>query len=141
MTIQLRQECAEDDGFLRRLIMQTIALELGADQWPDLIRSQLIGLQYQNRRMGPRVGFPAGDSRVIEVDGAPAGWIYGVHTGSGYHIVEVMVTPEMRGRGIGTAAIEQVMEMARREGIGVTSRSTCLTVAPSASIRDLGFAA
>ena len=117
MSVRLRPETVADDAFLRRLITETIAIELGADRWPEQMRTQLLGLQYQNRRVGPRVGFPEGESYVIEHGGVAAGWIYFVKREDGLHILEIMVLPEHRGRGVGTEAIRRVMTLA--EGLPV----------------------
>ena len=93
MSVELRHETAADAAFLQRLITETIAIELGADVWPEPMRTQLLGIQYQNRRMGPRTGFPEGESFVIQWNGADAGWIYTVKAADGLHIVELMVLP------------------------------------------------
>ena len=68
--------------------------------------------QGTRRRMGPRTGFPAGESQIILLDGAPAGWIFLANLEHEIHIVEIMVLPECRSRGAGAAAIGQVLARA-----------------------------
>jgi ribosomal protein S18 acetylase RimI-like enzyme len=120
MSVQFRAESAEDAGFLRSLILQTIALELGADRWPEPMRAQLLEMQYQNRRMGPRAGFPEGESQIIEWNGTPAGWLFFVKTATGVHLVEIMILPECRGHGVGTKAVRQVISLADGEPVRLT---------------------
>jgi len=120
MSVQWRAETPDDETFLRRLITETIALELGADHWPEPMRTQLLGIQYHNRRMGPRSGFPAGESHVIQSDGVSAGWIYFVRTETEIHIVEIMVLPEFRGQGIGAEALRQVIGLALGKPVRLT---------------------
>jgi ribosomal protein S18 acetylase RimI-like enzyme len=123
MSVELRRESpADDEVFLRRLVTETVALELGADRWPEPMRSHLLNLQYQNRRMGPRAGFPAGESHIILLDGAPAGWLFLANMDHEIHIVEIMVAPEWRSRGVGGEAIRQVFARASAAGkpVGLT---------------------
>ena len=105
MTLRLRPEEPTDDAFLRALVMDTIAGELGADHWPEPIRSQLLGMQYNNRR-SPR---PDASSLVIEVDGQDAGWLLTRPTAEGIWLVEIMVSRSLQGKGIGTAVIREVL--------------------------------
>ena len=120
MSVQLRPETADDDAFLRRLISETIALELGADRWPEPVRTQLLAIQYRNRRMGPRAGFPEGQSFVIQWNDVSAGWTFFVLTQTQLHIVEIMVLPEYRGQGIGTEAIRQVLGQSQGKPVRLT---------------------
>ena len=120
MSVQLRAETPDDEEFLRRLITQTITLELGADRWPEPMRTQLLTIQYQNRRMGPRAGFPEGESYVLHSNDVAAGWIFFVRTQTEIHIVEIMVLPEFRGQGIGAEVIRQVMALAGGKPVRLT---------------------
>jgi ribosomal protein S18 acetylase RimI-like enzyme len=120
MSVQLRLETADDEVFLQTLIARTITLELGADRWPEPMRTQLLTTQYQNRRMGPRAGFPGGESYVIQSDAVSAGWIFFVRTDAELHIVEIMVLPELRRQGIGAEAIRQVIAMAAGSPVKLT---------------------
>jgi ribosomal protein S18 acetylase RimI-like enzyme len=137
MSVQLRAEVPGDEEFLRRLITETIALELGADHWPEPMRTQLLAIQYQNRRMGPRTGFPQGESHIIQSNGVPAGWIYFVTTKTELHIVEIMVARPHRGQGIGSEAITQVM--ARSQGHPVRLTVNVLNEGAIRLYERLGF--
>ena len=46
----LRPECSQDESFVRNLILETIADELGASAWLEPMRSHLLGVQYGVRR-------------------------------------------------------------------------------------------
>jgi ribosomal protein S18 acetylase RimI-like enzyme len=112
MTVMLRPESGPDEPFLRRLIVETIAGELGALQWPEPMRSHLLGIQYTARRQSHRTNFPEGASYIIDADGTDAGWIVVTALPQQIQLVEIMVLQELRGRGIGTAAIRQVLASA-----------------------------
>jgi ribosomal protein S18 acetylase RimI-like enzyme len=140
MSVQLRPENpADDEAFLRRLVMETIALELGADRWPEPMRSHLLNLQYKNRRMGPRAGFPAGESHIILLDGEPAGWIFFANMEHEIHIVEIMVRPEWRSRGVGGDAVRQVCALASAAGKPVRLTVNVLNAGAIRLYERLGF--
>ena len=50
MILSLRDEEPGDEGFVRRLVIETVADELGADAWPEPLRSQLLEMQFASRR-------------------------------------------------------------------------------------------
>lgn len=112
MKISLRREETGDEPFLRRLITTTIAQELAADCWPEPMRRQLLGMQYSARRQSIRDRFPAGESGIVLVDGSEAGWLYTARLEDEIRLVEIMIQPEHRGKGVGSALIRQVIEAA-----------------------------
>jgi ribosomal protein S18 acetylase RimI-like enzyme len=116
MTVTLRPGAAEDEPFLRRLILETVAGQLGASAWPEPMRSHLLGLQYTSRRQSHRVNYPEAASQVIQVDGADAGWVVVMTMPHEIQVVDIMVLPEMRGRGIGTVVIREILATARELG-------------------------
>jgi ribosomal protein S18 acetylase RimI-like enzyme len=100
--VSLRPETAGDDPFIRRLILETVAGELGAGTWPEPMRGHLLGIQCSARRHLPVTG------QVIQADGEDAGWVVVTIMPHEVRLVEIMVLPELRGRGIGTAAIRGI---------------------------------
>src|SRR4051794_30786220 len=110
MTVTLRPEDpACDEPFLRRLITETIAGELGAADWPEAIRDPILSIQFANRRHGPQSSFPEGQSRIIMLEGESAGWLFFAILPEEVHLVEVMVLQSHRGNGVGSAAIREVL--------------------------------
>jgi ribosomal protein S18 acetylase RimI-like enzyme len=109
MTVTLRPESELDEPFLRRLIVETIAGGLGASQWPEPMRSHLLGIQYAARRQSHRANFPEAASYIVDADGTDAGWTVVTTLPREIQLVEIMVLGELRGRGIGTSVIRQVL--------------------------------
>jgi ribosomal protein S18 acetylase RimI-like enzyme len=108
MSVTLRPESPQgDEPFLRRLIVETVSLELGAAAWPEPMRSQLLGIQYAARRKS-RMNFPDAVSHIIQAYGVDAGWAVVAVTARHVHLVEIMILPELRGKGIGTAVLAEV---------------------------------
>jgi ribosomal protein S18 acetylase RimI-like enzyme len=120
MNVTRRPETPRDETFLRKLISDTIAGELGAGSWPEPMRGHLLGIQVSARRQSHR-------GNVIEVDGQRAGWIVVTTMPDEVRLVEIMVAPEFRGKGIGTAAIREVLANAAgrpvRLSVNVTNRA------------------
>ena len=73
-----------------------------------IARSPRAPLPRSRRRQSRRADFPAAASHIVEVDGTAAGWAVVAPTPHGLHLVDIMVLPELRGKGIGSAAIEAV---------------------------------
>lgn len=112
MTVTLRPEEPGDNAFLRRLMMETAAEELGAAAWPAAVREHLMGIQCSARLAAPRAHYPAGQSAIIVVDGADAGWLYTASLPEELRLVEIMLLRERRGAGAGTAVLRQLMAAA-----------------------------
>ena len=139
MTIAQRPECAADDVFLHELIVNTISAELGALAWPEPMRSQLLGIQYECRRYGHRSTIPETESRIIQADGREVGWLAMAALPHEIRIVDVMIAAKMRGRGIGSAAIHEVLCMANRVGRPVRLHVNVMNVAAIRLYERLGF--
>jgi ribosomal protein S18 acetylase RimI-like enzyme len=116
MILSLRDEQPVDEKFVRRLVIETVATELGADAWPEPMRSQLLEMQFASRRNGIRADFQSGRSSIIEADGEDAGWLVVADLEGEVRIVEIMVAASARGRGIGSAVLRQVLERAEHAG-------------------------
>ncbi len=116
MTVGLRPESPSDEDFIRRLILRTVAEELGADAWPEPMRGHLLGIQFEARRQSHRTNFPDAASEVIEADGRDAGWIVVMTMPHEVRLVEIMVAEESRGQGIGSAAIGELLATAQSAG-------------------------
>jgi ribosomal protein S18 acetylase RimI-like enzyme len=111
MRVTLRPETESDDAFVRRLIFETVAEELGAAAWPEPMRSQLLAVQCTGRRHRP-----SGFGKIIGVDGGDAGWVVVTALAHEVFLMEIMVLPELRGRGIGTAVISGILAEASVSG-------------------------
>jgi ribosomal protein S18 acetylase RimI-like enzyme len=116
MTVTLRPALPSDEGFLRDLIVDTVAGELGASAWPEPMRSHLLGVQYTARRHSSRVDFPEATSQVIQANGGDAGWVLVNAMRHETRLIEIMVAPELRGKGIGTAVIRELLANAFQAG-------------------------
>jgi ribosomal protein S18 acetylase RimI-like enzyme len=108
-----RREAADaDEEFVRQLIMDTVAEELGMAGWPEALRGPLLTIQYQARRKGLRENFPDAAEEVLQVDGEPAGWVAIHHGEDAIHLIDIAIQSRFRGRKLGTARIAALIEEA-----------------------------
>jgi ribosomal protein S18 acetylase RimI-like enzyme len=110
MKITFRPEEIRDEPFLRSLITATVIEELGADAWPEPMRTHLIGIQCGSRLQGVRAHFPDGESRIVLIDDEEAGWLYLATLPGELRLVEIMLLAGQRNRGAGTAVLSKVIE-------------------------------
>lgn len=109
MTVSLRPEQPSDELFIRDLVFETIAIELGASEWPEPMRSNLLQMQYAARR---HARLRQGQSFIVESDGNAAGWVVLASLPDGMQLVEIMILPALRGQGIGSEAIRTILSTA-----------------------------
>jgi ribosomal protein S18 acetylase RimI-like enzyme len=139
MTVILRLESPLDEPFLRRLILETIAGELGALEWPEPMRTHLLEVQYTVRRQSSRANFREAASQVIEVDGEAAGWVLVTTMPHEVRLVEIMVLAKLRGTGIGTAVIRRILATAAEAGKPVRLNVNITNQKAIALYERLGF--
>jgi ribosomal protein S18 acetylase RimI-like enzyme len=116
MTVSRRPESPGDGPFVRRLILETVAAELGAALWPEPMRSHLLGIQYTGRRQSLSANFPDAATSIIQADGTDAGWTVAATFPDEVRLVELIVAPELRNRGIGSAVIREFLAEAASTG-------------------------
>ena len=87
-----------------------MSLDLGAEAWPEPMRSHLLGVQYEARRRA-RDAYPGSVSYIVQADGIDAGWIVVSEAPEQLRLVEIMVLPECRDKGIGSVAIAEALRI------------------------------
>src|SRR5438105_455568 len=125
MVVSRRPETPADEQFLRQLIIDSVKRELGAGAWPQPIRDHLFAMEYSARRQSVRTIFPVGTSEIILLNGNPAGWVYVADLPQEMRIVEILVSAEYRGKGVGSSVIGEIMARA-----GAAGKAVCLSVNP-----------
>jgi len=116
VTITRRSETSADEPFLRRMIIASVAQELMAWTWPEAMRDHLLGIQYTAKLGALRANYPAATSEIILADGEPAGWIFIDESPEEIHLAEIMVLIELRGKGVGSSVMREVLAAADRAG-------------------------
>jgi ribosomal protein S18 acetylase RimI-like enzyme len=136
--ITRREAAGADEEFVRQLIMDTVAEELGMAGWPEAMRGPLLNIQYQARRKGLRENFPDAVEEVLHVDGTPAGWAAICRGEEAIHLIDIAIQARFRGRKLGTARIGELIE----EAVGAGKTVRLSVVATNRALRlyqRLGF--
>ena len=131
-SIQIRPMTPDDEGFLRRLLLATIAEELSAWAWPDAIRDHLLDMQYRLRRNAAASERPGTELSVIVDGGEPVGWLALARSPECVHVVDIAVLPERRGQGVGSTVLRECLRESDRAGmpvrlnVNITNRAAAL---------------
>jgi ribosomal protein S18 acetylase RimI-like enzyme len=100
--LALRTEADDDIPFLVGLYGSTREEELDQVPWLPGAKEEFVRSQFDLQRAHYRNHYPGAAFDLILVDGRPGGRLY-VHRGdAGIRIMDIALTPEFRGRGIGT---------------------------------------
>jgi ribosomal protein S18 acetylase RimI-like enzyme len=112
----LRPATEADRDFLLELYAGTREAELAQVAWEDEVKRAFVEHQFSAQDHHYRSNYPGATLDVIEVDGERAGRLY-VHRGEeDIRIMDIAIAPAFRGRGIGTALIQDLMAEAGSSG-------------------------
>ena len=110
-----------DDGeFLYRLYASTRAEELEPVPWTDERKAEFLRMQFEAQTRHYRAHYPDAAFEVIELDGEPVGRLYVDRRPDEIRIVDISLLPAFRGRGIGTALLERIIDEADGAGKSVS---------------------
>jgi ribosomal protein S18 acetylase RimI-like enzyme len=116
---RLRPETEADIPFLRRLYISTRWEELAVVDWTEAQKITFLDQQFDAQRHHYRNYYPATAFDILEAPGASAGRLYLDRQPDMLLIIDIALLPEWRGRGIGTALIEAILDEARPAGSAV----------------------
>lgn len=101
-----------DRDFLLSLYMETRLWEFEHTDWSDdNIRDFLTG-QFNLQSQSYQMSFLGASFRIIQVDGVDVGRLYVDRRDTHLHIIEFTITPQWRGRGLGTDILRALMNEA-----------------------------
>jgi GNAT superfamily N-acetyltransferase len=115
----LRPETEGDIPFLAGLYASTREAELTPVPWTPEQKSAFLLQQFDAQRRDYRTRLLGCVFHIVERGGEPIGRLYLDARGSVLHIVDIALTPQWRGRGVGGAILEAVIATARAEGLAV----------------------
>jgi ribosomal protein S18 acetylase RimI-like enzyme len=118
--IGLRPATEGDYDFLVNLYGGTRQEELALTGWDADRREAFVRMQFAAQRGHYRAKRPEGREELILVDGEPAGRLYSDLGGDSYHLLDLCLLPEYRGRGIGGLVLTGIQAAAAARGRRVT---------------------
>jgi len=137
-SFDLRPETATDEPLLRALYASTRADELALVNWDQATRERFIESQFQAQRSGYFEMFPRGEFSIVLVQGVPAGRVVVNRTAFEIRLVDLVIAPALRNRGIGTELTRRLLDESRATSRPV--RLHVLTHSPARRLYErLGF--
>lgn len=109
-----------DLPFLERLYASTRSEELAGVPWSDEQKAAFLHQQFTAQHAHYRERYPGASLELVERAGRPVGRLYVARWPREIRLMDVAVAAGERGRGLGTALIESVLEEGRRTGRTVT---------------------
>jgi GNAT superfamily N-acetyltransferase len=116
----LRPETEADIPFLQQLYASTRTYELSlANEWSEAQKRAFVLGQFAAQRHHYRSHYPDAAYDVIERDHLPVGRLYFDDRPGCVHVIDIVLAPEARGRGVGTALLEALIDVATAQGKAV----------------------
>jgi ribosomal protein S18 acetylase RimI-like enzyme len=113
-SIRFRPYVEADVPFLRYVYASTRADEMQLVPWTDEQKAAFLNMQFDAQRAHYEQFYPDCEFLVIERDGVPIGRLY-IDRGDDIRITDIALVPDVRGQGLGTALLEQILDEARQK--------------------------
>ena len=119
-SVTLRPVETEDYPLLRAVYASTRDDELALVPWDDAQREEFLRQQFDAQDAYYRENYDNTRFDVIEVDGRPAGRLYIARWEDEIRIVDIALLPELRGFGVGTELLRDLLDEAAAAGKRLT---------------------
>ena len=110
----------DDRDFLYRLYASTRENEMKMVPWSDQEKEQFVRMQFEAQTQHYANYFDEKQFFIIEWEGRAVGRIYFDRQPDEISIVDITLLPELRGAGLGTILLTEVLDNAARERITVS---------------------
>jgi ribosomal protein S18 acetylase RimI-like enzyme len=107
MPITLRAAGTADEAFLYELYAGTRAEEMAVWGWDEAQQQAFLNLQFRGQQ-AHYAEYPNPDHKLILEDERPIGRIFLSRLQDEIRLVDISLLPDVRGRGIGTALIQEL---------------------------------
>ena len=110
----------DDRDFLAHLYATTREDEMKVVPWSDEQKRQFLAMQFHAQTVYYADNFAADEFFILEHEGTPIGRLYLDRQPDDICIVDIALLPEVRGNGLGTILVQEVLDDAARGGVTVT---------------------
>jgi ribosomal protein S18 acetylase RimI-like enzyme len=117
--LRRRTESAQDAAFRFELFRQS---RVGGEYFsflPSEMRQMVLRQQFLAQDAGYRGAFPDARFEIVEYDARPVGRIVTARVPEAIYILDMAMLPEWRSRGIGSAILQEIGDLARAAGIAM----------------------
>lgn len=119
--LTLRPICSGDMSFLCALYRSTRETELARVPWTEAQKQTFIEMQFNAQHAHYQTHYPNALWLLIEARGLGAiGRLYLERWTQEHRIIDIALIPAVRGRGLGRALLEDLMDEASSEGKGIS---------------------
>jgi ribosomal protein S18 acetylase RimI-like enzyme len=114
--ISFRPESPDDCEFLFRLYASTRQQEMQIVPWSAEEKERFLRQQFDAQTSHYKKNYLGAEYSIILLDGVPVGRLY-LHQHPGdLRIMDIALSPESRGSGIGGLLLREILDRAAREG-------------------------
>ena len=117
--VSLRDAQPADRSFLVALYAGTRAAELSQAAWSDAQKRAFCATQFDLQDRHYRQHYPGARFLVVELAAEPVGRLIEQVAGDELRLMDIIVDPVHRRRGIGGALVRMLCSRADREGLGM----------------------
>jgi ribosomal protein S18 acetylase RimI-like enzyme len=115
--VRLRPAETTDAELCYRIFASTREQELAMAGLPPAQVESLLRMQFGAQDQQYRATHPQAEDSVIVIDGRPVGQLRIARDGTAFHLLDIALLPDHRGRGTGTALILRLQEEAAAAGV------------------------
>lgn len=115
-TVIYRPITEDDRPFLTALYASTRADEMQQVPWTDEQKAEFLAMQFHAQSVYYAEHYNTDDFFVIEQEGRPIGRLYLDHQPTDVCIVDIALIPELRGGGLGTVLLQEILDDAASKG-------------------------
>lgn len=108
-----------DEPFLNRLYNSTRWDEMALTDWSESEKKQFLDAQFAAQHKYYREQFTNAEFSLVSKDGRRAGRLYIDRRKDEIRLIDIALLPEYRGRGVGGALMEKVLDEGRRGNLPV----------------------
>ena len=118
--ITLRPATDADSHFMRLLYGSTREEEMQRFPFDEFQKKAFLDQQFGAQYQHYQLHYPTCERNIIELEGRPIGRLWVDEWRDQIRIVDIALTPEWRGAGVGTLLLREVLERGRGAGKPVT---------------------
>lgn len=109
-----------DWPLLARVYAESRAEELAPVPWPQAAKDAFLAQQFEFQRRHYATHYAGADLWVVQLHGEPIGRVYVYRSATELRLMEIALLAAWRGRGLGRAMLEELLDEADRSTRAVT---------------------